>query len=243
MNISEFSNAFTTLLNSYSTQPLYGEGESKADIVLDEWEKSVLLTNAFEDIVKELYTGNYLGNSFESSERLRRELDFLVTTETLNSTNSTFKLADDKFTHTIYKLDSDCLYIIYEQVQWQDINDCLNNKIADVYPVTHDDYWRVRNNPFKGPNSRRVLRLDAGDKTIELVSSFPIGNYTIRYIKYPEPIILVDLEGDLNIRGKNTVTDNSILQKSKAIHQDILERAVRMAIASKSINLRGNGEK
>ena len=243
MNISEFSNAFTTLLNSYSTQPLYGEGESKADIVLDEWEKSVFLTNAFEDIVKELYTGNYLGNSFESSERLRRELDFLVTTETLNSTNSTSKLADDKFTHTIYKLDSDCLYIIYEQVQWQDINDCLNSKIADVYPVTHDDYWRVRNNPFKGPNSRRVLRLDAGDKTIELVSSFPIGKYTIRYIKYPEPIILVDLEGDLNIRGKNTVTDNSILQKSKAIHQDILERAVRMAIASKSINLRGNGEK
>jgi hypothetical protein len=118
MNISEFSNAFTTLLNSYSTQPLYGEGTSKADIVLDEWEKSVFLTNAFEDIVKELYTGDYLGNSFESSERLRRELDFLVTTETLNSTNSTFKLADDKFTHTIYKLDSDCLYIIYEQVQW-----------------------------------------------------------------------------------------------------------------------------
>lgn len=243
MNISEFSNAFTTLLNSYYTQSLYGEGESKVDIVLDEWEKSVFLTNAFEDIVKELYTGNYLGNSFESSERLRRELDFLVTTETLNSTNSTFKLADDKFTHTIYKLDSDCLYIIYEQVQWQDINNCLNRKIADVYPITHDDYWRVRNNPFKGPNSRRVLRLDAGDKTIELVSSFPIGNYTIRYIKYPEPIILVDLEGDLNIRGKNTVTDNSILQKSKAIHQDILERAVRMAIASKSINLRGNGEK
>ena len=46
MTISEFSDGFTTLLNSYNTQAMFGEQASKAEITLDEYEKSVFLTQA-----------------------------------------------------------------------------------------------------------------------------------------------------------------------------------------------------
>ena len=52
MTTQEFSNTFDTLLNSYNTYGLFGEQASRGEIVLDEYEKSVLLTQAQDIIVK-----------------------------------------------------------------------------------------------------------------------------------------------------------------------------------------------
>jgi len=95
--------------------------------------------------------------------------------------------------HTIFNLPEDCLYIVYEQVSWSSDNTCLDGKVADVAPVTHDEYIRTRNNSFRGPSTRRVLRLDKGTSSVELVSNNNIGSYIIRYIKKPDPIVLTDL--------------------------------------------------
>lgn len=46
MTTEEFSNTFDTLLNSYNSNAVFGEAASKQEIVLDEYEKSVLLTQA-----------------------------------------------------------------------------------------------------------------------------------------------------------------------------------------------------
>ena len=46
MTTQEFSNTFDTLLNSYASKAEFGEGDSKREIVLDEYEKSVLFTQA-----------------------------------------------------------------------------------------------------------------------------------------------------------------------------------------------------
>lgn len=76
MNIQEFSNTFDTLLNSYNTQALFGETSSKREITLDEYEKSVLLTQAQDIIVKSYFDSisNPLGQGFDDS--IRRQLDF-----------------------------------------------------------------------------------------------------------------------------------------------------------------------
>ena len=54
MTNEEFSNAFDTLLSSHATDAMYGEGVSIRDIVLDEYEKSLYLTRAQEEIVSSL---------------------------------------------------------------------------------------------------------------------------------------------------------------------------------------------
>ena len=76
MNIQEFSNTFDTLLNSYNNQAAFGEGSSRADIVLDEYEKSVLLTHAQDIVVKQYFdrTLNPQGQGFDDS--IRRQIDF-----------------------------------------------------------------------------------------------------------------------------------------------------------------------
>lgn len=82
MTIHEFSDTFDTLLNSYNTQAQFGEQASRREIVLDEYEKSVFLTKAQEEVVINLYNGkNPYGDSFESTEEMRRYLDALVKTK------------------------------------------------------------------------------------------------------------------------------------------------------------------
>lgn len=76
MKNSEFSDTFTTLLNSYNTQASFGEQASKREIVLDEYEKSVLLTQAQDITIKSYFDGtlNQQGQGFDDSTR--RQMDF-----------------------------------------------------------------------------------------------------------------------------------------------------------------------
>ena len=69
---------------------------------------------------------------------------------------------------------------------------------------------------------------------MELVSSYNVGTYTIRYVKRPEPIVLCNLEADgLDING---VASPQTCQLSDLVHQEILNRAVTMALSHRLNN-------
>lgn len=76
MTIQEFSNAFDTLLNSYNAKANFGEGAARTDIVLDEYEKSVFLTQAQDIIIKSYFSSatNPQGEGIDDSTR--RQVDF-----------------------------------------------------------------------------------------------------------------------------------------------------------------------
>ena len=242
MTRQEFSDEFDVLLNSYAHTIQFGDQASYADVNIDEYEKSVFLTHAQEAIVKELYLGSYTGDSFESSEKLRRELQSIVQQKEYTSSETVSQsLEDKKYTHTVYSLPEELMYIVFEQVSWESSDKCISSLIADVYPTTHDAYLRIRKNPFKGPNNRRVLRLDKGNNQVELISTGVIGKYTIRYIKQPKPIILTDLS-DSNVNIENLTYTDSACELPESLHKTILDRAVRMALMSKNINTKNNGE-
>ena len=242
MTVEEFSNEFDILVNSYRRFKALDHMEQLDSLDFNEYEKSIYLTKAQEEIVKELYSGTYTGDSFESSEQLRRELDYLVTQRSYYDSDKDGEipcLTDNKFIHTVFSLPQDCLYIVYEQVSWDSDNNCLNGRVVDVVPVTHDEYWRVRNNPFRGPNGKKVLRLDRGIFYVELVSSINIGEYLIRYIRKPSPIVLTVLP-DETIDGVNTPQSCEL---NESLHRYILERAVRQAIASKAASAKSKDDK
>lgn len=85
MNIQEFSNTFDTLLNSYSNQAAFGEGSSRANIALDEYEKSVLLTHAQDIVVKQYFdrTLNQQGQGFDDSARRQIDFSSLITNKSI----------------------------------------------------------------------------------------------------------------------------------------------------------------
>lgn len=229
MTTQEFSNEFDTLLNSYSTVPPYGD-ENKLDITLDEYEKSVFLTKAQEEIVVESYTGkNQFGESFERTEEIRRYLSDLVKTVVL-SDKLTGHVGLSK-TSMFFQLPEDVWFITYESATLKDERlGCLDGEEATIVPVTQDEYYRIAKNPFRGPSKGRAVRLDIGDGVIEIISDYNIGKYLVRYLSRPKPIVLVDLS-ELSVNGIKVRTECEL---NPVIHRAILERAVRLAIISKT---------
>lgn len=220
MDVQELSSLFDTLLQPYITKDVLGEQNTLA---FDEYEKSIFLTKAQEQIVLELY------QELEQSEEDRKYLSNLIKTgnyvpvgeQDENLINNTFKS---------YKVEMEdsILFMIYEQCTLRDENNCINNKIVSVVPTIHDDLDKVLKNPFKSPNSRKVIRLDFDNK-IELISKYNISNYKVRYLKRPNPIILVTLE-DLNIDKKQEVSNG---ETNPILHERIVQRAVQLAVQSK----------
>ena len=242
MTIQEFSNGFDALLNSYNRFRDFDSQGAADSIEVNEYEKSMFLTQAQEEIIVDLYNGkNSHGDSFESTEELRRYLDALVKTRLYEEADKEDDTLVEKISPTsvFFTLPDDIAFITYEQVTFNDESlECYNGQIADVYPVTQDEYNRVRRNPFRGPTKYKVLRIDTGDNVVELVSKYNIGKYLIKYLSRPAPIILEDLPNNLEIEGYSS---RNPCELNEILHKSILKRAVQLALASKSINIRDNG--
>ena len=222
MNVQEFSNSFDTLLQPYIAKESFSE---QNNLAFDEYEKSIFLTKAQEQIVLELY------QELEQSEEVRKYLSNLIKTDNyvpIGEQDET--LINNNFKSYKVEINNDILFMIYEQCTLSDKNNCINNKIVSVVPTIHDDLDKVLKNPFKSPNSRKVIRLDFNNK-IELISKYSISNYKIRYLKKPNPIILVALEDNLSINNGDTKVSNG--ETNPILHERIVQRAVQLAVQSK----------
>jgi len=98
MTNSEFSDSFDALLNSYSAQAQFGEQSNRGDIVLDEYEKSVLLTKAQDIIVKTYFDRSTNSDNAGFDDNTRRQVDFssLITTATLIKAEDQSSVFDDR---------------------------------------------------------------------------------------------------------------------------------------------------
>lgn len=225
MTAEEMSNEFDVLFMQHvGTYPS-----------LNEYEKSIILTEAQELIVRATYSGG-LG-SFESDEATRESLNNLIGTIDVVPIEE----ADGKY---LVKLESnqeskrDTWYILHEVVYFKG-NDqlCLNSNVPiEVYPAKRDELNILLKNPFRGPNKRRVIRVDIADsedesKQVILYSKYPIAKYQADVLYKPSPIILTTLQDNqydtLSIDGLSNITDCKL---STALQRIIVEKAVELAI-------------
>lgn len=236
MNNKEFSDKFDVLLNSYSDITEFGEPASQRTIALDEYEKSVFLTQAQKEIRDELYDGkNIFQESFENTEELRRFLSELIDTKELTSiTDDTVLLTDNS---EVFKLPDNLDFITYEAIELGNFNECFSGTTIKVVPTTQDELAEVLKNPFRGPSKRRALRLDLSNNKVEIVSKYPISKYIIRYITKLSPIVLEDLPDGLSIDGYSVKTECKL---NPVLHEVILKRALKLALISKSSSYAGN---
>ena len=220
MTTEEFSNEFDVLLNSYITI-------NQDSFKLDEYEKSVLLTESQEAVIKELYSGKLAGEGFEETEEIRRGLDSLVNTLELTSEDISKPKMSDK--SQFFQLPPDVWFITYESALLSDESlGCKNNTRVIVIPIRQDEYHSVENNPFRGPSDKRVLRIDTGSSIVELISKYNIKSYFVKYLSKPKPIILQDISNEnLTINGEKLKMGCKL---NESLHRTILEGAVALAI-------------
>lgn len=195
---------------------------------LNEYEKSCFLTEAQENLVNELYSGSRTYPGFEASELMRVALAPLVKTATVSGD----VLSDESITDYsyVYTLPDDCWCKVSEKATLSDAALYCNGssfRSAAVVPVTHDDLFLTLQNSFRGPNERRVLRLDIGEKMVELVSKYEISSYTVRYLSRPDPIITADLtDTGLTVNGESTQMDCKL---PDMLHNNIVQQAAMYA--------------
>lgn len=187
--------------------------DNSQSLVFNEYEKSIYLTKAQEYIIKDLY------RNYESTEELNSYLKTLIKDKTYTIKDSTNIELDypDNF-----------LYILKE---YANINTtCKSNNRVDVLPITQDEYNEVVENPFRGSKSK-VLRLE--ENKIKLITDLPIISYTMTYLSNPSPIILIDLPNGLTINNESN--KSTTIETSESIHREILDKAVQLAIQSKTL--------
>ncbi len=187
--------------------------DNSQSLVFNEYEKSIYLTKAQEYIIKDLY------RNYEGTEELNSYLKTLIKDKTYTIEDSTNIELDypDNF-----------LYILKE---YANINTtCKSNNIVDVLPITQDEYNEIVGNPFRGSKSK-VLRLE--ENKIKLITDLPIISYTMTYLSNPSPIILIDLPNGLTINNESK--KSTTIETSESIHREILDKAVQLAIQSKTL--------
>lgn len=221
MTTQEFSSEFDILYNNIMSNIAPG---------LTEYEKSVFLTQAQEQIVLEIYNGRYNGAPFENSEEVRSYIRSLIESAAIPTTKVEEQSFPDQFYHYVVNAyDSNVWFVIFESVEFAGECPCTKGKKVVVKPVSYDEYWATSRNPFKGPTENRVLRMDKSAGEFELISDYEINTYTMSYMRRPHSIILETLEEAYpSINGER---ETQTCELAEILHRPILERAVLLAKA------------
>lgn len=238
MTSEEFSNQFDVLYNNITSNQAPG---------LTEYEKSVFLTKAQNEIVKNYFTanskGNNIGQGFDDSAKRQADFSCLMMTKNVSTTTapSGYKAIDSR--SSVYKLPTDVFIVINEAITLSN----PSGRLLQVIPLRFDEYMRLMSKPYKRPLKYQAWRLinqgsstDAGaDRYAEIIvgPSDTISEYNIRYLKFPKPIIIGNLDG-LTINGYKYTgqTDPSSVtlttegcELDPILHEDILQRAIELA--------------
>lgn len=222
MTNSEFSNQFDVLYNNIMSNQAPG---------LDEYEKSVFLTKAQNELVLAYFNpkGNKFLDGFDGSEE--RQIDFskLMKTQTVTSFGASTFDGRSAGVGSI-TTPTDVLLYVNERVE---VTRGTGTVLLTVIPISYVEYSRQMSKPYKRPTHYQAWRLLAtGDPStsadIIAGSNDTLTKYVARYVKRPRAIILTTLEG-VTLDGQ---TAEQTCELDPILHEDILQRAVELAKAA-----------
>lgn len=231
MSDIEFINSFEVLYNNITSNQAPG---------LNSYEKSVFLTKAQDEIIKNYFNpkSNPKQDGYDSTAKRQIDFSTITSTENISDADMGAALFDPRSNSKSVELPSDVMMIINERVE-VNRGDSAEKVLLTVDAISFDEYDRLMSKPFKRPLHYKAWRLinnDAVNKADLVVGpSDTITKYTVRYIRRPYPIIVGDIE-DLTIEGYSYDTPTTSNTKKckgceldSALHEEILQRAVELA--------------
>lgn len=238
MTTQEFSNEFDVLYNNIMSNQAPG---------LDEYEKSVFLTKAQLEILKNYFNpkGNKYGQGFD--ENAKRQIDFSTLITVAKPSQYTPEGGYVKFDDRsqLYKMPQDILLMLNET----GINTVDGVKrLISIIPINYEEYARLMSKPWKQPLKNQGWRLFQSTSGVDFISEVVIkynsslADYKIRYVKRPKPIILANLADEysnVSIEGINTITECEL---DPILHPEILQRAVELAKSAYTGDLKSSVE-
>lgn len=225
MTTQEFSNEFDVLYNNIMSNQAPG---------LDEYEKSVFLTKAQSEVLKNYF--NPKGNKYQEGfdESTKRQIDFstliTVAKPSQQAPVEGYVKFDDR--SKLYKMPKDILFMLNETgISTVD----GVKRLISIIPMNYEEYARLMSKPWKQPLKNQGWRLFQSTGGVDFISEVVIKydstltDYKIRYVKRPKPIILANLADEysnVSIEGIKTITECEL---DPILHPEILQRAVELA--------------
>lgn len=221
MTNSELSNEFDVLYNNITSNQAPG---------LDEYEKSVFLTKAQDEVVKAYFSPELNKSQKGFDDSLKRQADFsmLIRTQGEQTFNDGATL-DNRSNTKVVKLKNDVMFVLNE---FADVTREGKEVRLVVLPIKFTDYMRFMSKPFKRPLKNQAWRLingEGNDSELIIGSNDTLQKYTYRYVKRPNAIILPGLGTDVTLDGVST---EQPCELDPILHQEILQRAVELAKAA-----------
>ena len=248
MTAQEFSSEFDLLYNNVSSNQAPG---------FTEYEKSIFLTKAQDEIIKNYFTNVQGGNKYQQGieDSRKRYADFstLLTIAELSAETNNVTPFDER--GKIFKFPDGStnpkVMIIITEIFKTALAESANTndlKSYQVIPLKFDEYIRLMSKPSSDPLKKQVWKLmgnsESGNGSIEIVPHWKdkdnaTNKLILKYIRKPYPIILEDLSSQgLTIEGyKGTggSTDGAAIENkpccelAEELHPEILQRAVELA--------------
>lgn len=247
MSPTEFNDKFDVMYNSITSNAAPG---------LNEYEKSVYLTRAQDELIKNYFNpkGNKYQEGFDGSAK--RQIDFSRLIQSVDIIPTTSVTSFDERARDIL-FPENVLVIVNEMLLLK--NNGVKKGTRQVIPITYDEYTRLMSKPYKEPLKNQAWRLITGQKDVtvdttttqytkaELIVNYnDLSNditYKLRYVRKPQPIIVADLTSTV---GDTVTLDNltgpSGCELDASIHWEILQRAVELAKAAYASDQSGQAQ-
>lgn len=203
MTTTEFSNQFDLLFNNISSNQAPG---------LNEYEKSVFLTKAQDEIVKNYFQAESNGNTTKKGfdDSAIRQMDFsdLIMSKTLTEENEEPDVDPRALVYKISK--DDRVYIIINESLYLMANTgggLKVNGIRQVIPIKYTEYMRLMSKPFKEPLKNTAWRIITKGRDGDVNIDTSIGDPTTVAKSVSSKIEIVVTSADKNKYKKNGETN------------------------------------
>lgn len=247
MTAKEFSDQFDVGYNNITSNQAPG---------LNEYDKSVFLTKAQDELLKDYFNPESNPKRQGFDDNRKRQMDFSGIMKVASPTVVTDTVPQLDARAFVYRWPKDVLYIINESLDVgrisSDTSTGLNLKPRQVVSLTYNDYEQLMSRPFKAPLKYQAWRLITGYSDGKTLVEIIIGSadkkglyiggsqkaprYSIRYVKIPRPILLADFSQEYgedlsidNLDGSGDYDFNNPCELHPSIHKEILQRAVELA--------------
>ena len=162
MITQEFSDQFDILWNNVTSNQAPG---------LNEYEKSVFLTKAQSQLVKEYFNNRVdaVGGGFDGSQKRQYDFSGLIRTESLYNINT----YADRITGT-EKLDRRSLVFLFPQNYFLAVNEIISDDRWQyaVIPLDYAEYQRLMMKPYSLPVKRAAWRLNTDKKNCNYLREY-----------------------------------------------------------------------
>lgn len=225
MTATEFLVQFDVLYNNVTSNQAPG---------LNGYEKSVFLTKAQDELVKNYFSATHNQKQEGYLDSPKREYDFSSIIEIGNNTNS--QVGGGYYPNSDYvkmfSFPANVFIMLNEELS-------VGNKIFTIVPIDYAELQMLMKKPYKLPLKGQAWKLihKTSTNSVEFIGNFPktgTTKYTFRYLRKLQPVILEDLEttyGEgLTIKGLTKTREGEpVCELPEELHEELLQRAVELA--------------